>query len=67
MFFSFCCVTGDYLREKYEGAIEVKLNKRGQLQVRHEEYKVQTPHDLVYLDDSPDWCRVNKQLQWPGN
>uniref|UniRef100_T1GWS8 Protein Wnt n=1 Tax=Megaselia scalaris TaxID=36166 RepID=T1GWS8_MEGSC len=57
---------GDYLREKYEGAIEVKLNKRGQLQVRHEEYKVQTPHDLVYLDDSPDWCRVNKQLQWPG-
>ncbi|XP_037941128.1 protein Wnt-5-like [Teleopsis dalmanni] len=57
---------GDYLREKYEESTEVKLNKRGRLQVKDAQFKVPTAHDLVYLDESPDWCRNNKQLQWPG-
>ncbi|XP_030383347.1 protein Wnt-5 [Scaptodrosophila lebanonensis] len=57
---------GDYLREKYEEATEVKLNKRGRLQVKDSQFKVPTAHDLVYLDESPDWCRNNRQLQWPG-
>ncbi|XP_019892373.1 protein Wnt-5 [Musca domestica] len=57
---------GDYLREKYEESTEVKLNKRGRLQVKDPQFKVPTAHDLVYLDESPDWCRSNKQLQWPG-
>lgn len=58
--------TGDYLREKYEESTVVKLNKRGRLQVKDPQYKVPTAHDLVYLDESPDWCRNSRQLQWPG-
>ncbi|KAI9575098.1 hypothetical protein GQX74_015523 [Glossina fuscipes] len=57
---------GDYLREKYEESTEVKLNKRGRLQVKDAQFKVPTAHDLVYLDESPDWCRSSRQLQWPG-
>lgn len=57
---------GDYLREKYDEATQVKLNKRGRLQVKDPRYKVPTPTDLVYLDESPDWCRSSRQLQWPG-
>ncbi|XP_068147144.1 protein Wnt-5 [Drosophila tropicalis] len=57
---------GDYLREKYEEATEVKLNKRGRLQVKNTLFKVPTAHDLIYLDESPDWCRSNRPLQWPG-
>lgn len=57
---------GDYLREKYDEATQVKLNKRGHLQVKDISYKVPTATDLVYLDESPDWCRNTKQLQWPG-
>lgn len=58
--------TGDFLREKYDEATQVKLNKRGHLQVKDNRYKVPTANDLVYLDESPDWCRNTKQLQWPG-
>lgn len=58
--------SGDFLREKYEQATQVKMNKRGRLQVRDSRFKVPTALDLVYLDESPDWCRVNKQLQWTG-
>lgn len=58
---------GDYLREQYEQATQVKMNKRSRLQVKDSSYKVPTALDLVYLDESPDWCRANKQLQWPGN
>lgn len=57
---------GDHLREKYDEATQVKMNKRGRLQVKDSRYKVPTALDLVYLDESPDWCRQNKQLQWPG-
>lgn len=57
---------GDYLREKYEEATEVKLNKRGRLQVKNSQFKVPTAHDLIYLDESPDWCRTNRLLQWTG-
>jgi wingless-type MMTV integration site family, member 5 len=58
--------SGDFLREKYEQATQVKMNKRGRLQVKDTRFKVPTALDLVYLDESPDWCRVNKQLQWTG-
>lgn len=42
------------------------MNKRNRLQVKDTRYKVPSALDLVYLDESPDWCRVNRQLQWPG-
>lgn len=64
--FIFCIFVGDYLREKYEEATEVKLNKRGRLQVKNSQFKIPTPHDLIYLDESPDWCRTNRLLQWAG-
>ncbi|XP_029728121.1 protein Wnt-5 isoform X2 [Aedes albopictus] len=57
---------GDFLREKYDEATQVKINKRGRLQVKDPRYKIPTPLDLVYLDESPDWCRNNRQLKWPG-
>ncbi|CAD7077424.1 unnamed protein product [Hermetia illucens] len=57
---------GDYLREKYDAATEVKLNRRGRLQVKDLRYKIPTAHDLVFMDESPDWCRSNRQLNWPG-
>lgn len=60
-------LSGDFLREQYEQATQVKMNKRGRLQVKDARYKVPTAVDLVYLDESPDWCRANKQLQWPGD
>lgn len=59
-------MSGDYLREKYDEATRVKMNKRGRLQVHDSRYKVPTATDLVYLDESPDWCRANKQLKWAG-
>ncbi|XP_059611738.1 protein Wnt-5 [Phlebotomus argentipes] len=57
---------GNYLREKYDEATRVKMNKRGRLQVHDSRFKVPTALDLVYLDESPDWCRNSKQLQWQG-
>ncbi|XP_017042079.1 protein Wnt-5 [Drosophila ficusphila] len=57
---------GDYLREKYEGATKVKINKRGRLQVKDLPFKVPTAHDLIYIDESPDWCRTSYMLHWPG-
>lgn len=63
---NFSLSIGDFLREKYDEATQVKINKRGRLQVKDPRYKVPTALDLVYLDDSPDWCRINRQLQWAG-
>lgn len=63
---STCLALGDYLREKYDEATQVKLNKRGYLQVKDSSFKVPTANDLVYLDESPDWCRNTRQLQWTG-
>lgn len=63
---NFVSFKGDYLREKYDEATQVKLNKRGRLQVKDPRYKVPSASDLVYLDESPDWCRNSRQLQWPG-
>ncbi|XP_033250393.1 protein Wnt-5-like isoform X1 [Drosophila miranda] len=57
---------GDYLREKYEEATKVKLNKRGRLQVKNSQFKVPKAHDLIYIDESADWCRRNYVLHWPG-
>lgn len=54
------------MREKYDEATHVKLNKRGVLQAKDKRYKVPTANDLVYLEESPDFCRNSKQLQWPG-
>ncbi|XP_066963899.1 protein Wnt-5b-like [Macrobrachium rosenbergii] len=53
---------GDLLKEKYDGATEVKINRRGKLQVKHPQFNVPTAEDLVYLSDSPDYCRRNNTV-----
>ncbi|CAL4066682.1 unnamed protein product [Meganyctiphanes norvegica] len=59
--------TGDFLKEKYDGATEVKINRRGKLQVKFAQFNVPTAEDLVYLEDSPDYCtRSNVSLGTTG-
>ncbi|CAH0551653.1 unnamed protein product [Brassicogethes aeneus] len=47
---------GDYLRDKYDGATEVRVNRRGRLQIRDTRLSIPTAYDLVYLEDSPNYC-----------
>lgn len=47
---------GDYLRDKYDGATEVRVNRRGRLQLRDPRVTIPTANDLVYLEDSPNYC-----------
>ncbi|KAG8201598.1 hypothetical protein JTE90_012673 [Oedothorax gibbosus] len=51
---------GDYLKDKYDGATEVKINHRGKLQIRNPRYNLPTAEDLVYIDESPDYCVPNE-------
>lgn len=50
---------GDHLKDRYEAATEVKLNKRGKLQVANKRFARPTKLDLVYVDDSPDYCSAD--------
>ncbi|XP_055938520.1 protein Wnt-5b-like [Argiope bruennichi] len=52
---------GDYLKDKYDGATEVKINHRGKLQIRNPRYNLPTAEDLVYIDESPDYCVPNEK------
>nr|XP_046918584.1 protein Wnt-5b-like [Dermatophagoides farinae] len=52
---------GDFLKDKYDGATEVRLNKRSKLQVRHPSFTRPTAEDLLYIDDSPDYCDHNNK------
>ena len=60
-------LTGDYMKDKYDGATEVRVNKRGRLQVKNAQYNLPTANDLVYLDESPDYCIKNKTIGSFGN
>ena len=50
------------MKDKYDGATEVRVNKRGRLQVKNNQYNLPTANDLVYLDESPDYCLRNKTI-----
>lgn len=50
---------GEHLKEKYEGAIEVRATRRGRLQIRDPRFSLPTASDLVYIDDSPNYCIRN--------
>ncbi|KAI8423776.1 hypothetical protein MSG28_012798 [Choristoneura fumiferana] len=54
---------GDYLRDKYEGATEVKVSRRGKLRLSDPRYRLPTAQDLVYLEDSPNYCVRNESLR----
>lgn len=53
------CVAGDYIKDKYDGATEVRINRRGRLQIRDPRFNKPTANDLVYIDDSPNYCVRN--------
>lgn len=56
---------GDLLKEKFDGATEVKLQRRSGrrfLAPVDPLFKPQTPEDLVYLVKSPNFCDSNAEL-----
>jgi wingless-type MMTV integration site family, member 5 len=54
---------GDYLKEKYESAIEVKYESRHhQLKARYKRFSKPTKEDLIYIEDSPNYCNANPKL-----
>lgn len=49
--------TGDHLRRKYNGAVQVAVNQYGTgFTAAHTHFKLPGKYDLVYLEDSPDYC-----------
>ncbi|XP_006770072.1 PREDICTED: protein Wnt-2 [Myotis davidii] len=49
--------TGDYLWKKYNGAIQVVMNQDGTgFTVANKRFKKPTKNDLVYFENSPDYC-----------
>ena len=54
--------TGKILKEKYEGATLVQINQsRTDLIVAKRYVKTPTKNDLVYLEESPDYCLYNPE------
>ncbi|CAH1365022.1 protein Wnt-5b-like [Tenebrio molitor] len=53
---------GNFLRDKYDGATEVRVNRRGRLQLRDTRFRLPTAYDLVYMEDSPNYCVRDERL-----
>ncbi|XP_054257211.1 protein Wnt-5b-like [Macrosteles quadrilineatus] len=53
---------GDYLKDKYDGATEVRATRRGKLQIKDPQFNIPTANDLVYLEESPNYCIRNLTL-----
>lgn len=53
--------TGDYLRKKYNTAIEVTMNQDGTgFKVADKDFKGSTKNELVYVENSPDYCLMDR-------
>ncbi|XP_030879119.1 protein Wnt-2 [Leptonychotes weddellii] len=59
--------TGDYLWRKYNGAIQVVMNQDGTgFTVANKRFKKPTKNDLVYFENSPDYCIRDREAGSPG-
>ncbi|MBZ3883342.1 Protein Wnt-2 [Sciurus carolinensis] len=58
--------TGDYLWRKYNGAIQVVMNQDGTgFTVANKRFKKPTKNDLVYFENSPDYCIRDREAGGP--
>nr|O15978.1 RecName: Full=Protein Wnt-5; Flags: Precursor [Halocynthia roretzi]BAA21878.1 Wnt [Halocynthia roretzi] len=53
---------GDKLRQRYDDALEMRVTHRGQMKTRFSSDRNPSNIDLVYIDSSPDYCKVNHKL-----
>ncbi|MBN3318993.1 WNT5B protein, partial [Atractosteus spatula] len=51
---------GEFLKEKYDSAAAMKINRKGKLELVNHRFNPPTPEDLVYIDQSPDYCLRNE-------
>ncbi|GAU92975.1 hypothetical protein RvY_04983 [Ramazzottius varieornatus] len=52
---------GKKIKLRYDAATKMAVDKRGNLQVTEAGYKKPSSLDLVYLEESPDYCVYNKK------
>ncbi|KAM9410313.1 protein Wnt-2b-like [Pholidichthys leucotaenia] len=54
--------TGDYLRKKYNSAVEVTMNQDGAgFVVADKNFKGSTRNELVFVEKSPDYCLMDSK------
>ncbi|KAF2361127.1 Wnt [Trinorchestia longiramus] len=57
--------TGDYLRQKFDGAVHVRMvtrRKKKKLRPINPRIKKPSKRDLVFLDESPNYCIADKLM-----
>lgn len=54
---------GDRLRDRYDGATEIKFNRGGIKLVRkNKRYNKPSKEDLIYMEESPNYCVASPEV-----